>query len=289
MQKFEKVQPGAEAVRSALPSGFAPETGIILGTGLGALSADLQGAVSIPYANIPDYPRSTVKSHAGRFVCGSWHGRKLIAQDGRCHLYEGYSPEEVVRGVRIMASLGIKTLLLTNSAGSLNPLFPAGSLMAVADQINFTGLSPLTGIADKPGQSRFVDMSGAYDENLLRLAEKCALGLHLRLERGVYLGLGGPQLESRAETRMFRAWGADAVGMSTVMEVIAARSLGLRVLAFSVLTNQNLPDCMAPVSLDEILEKSGQSVHRLLLLLGGVLAEMPSLELDGKGAENVSG
>ncbi|MDR1241425.1 MAG: purine-nucleoside phosphorylase [Deltaproteobacteria bacterium] len=275
MQKSEKVQQGVEAVRNALPAGFAPETGIILGTGMGALSAGLQEAVSIPYADIPAYPRSTVKSHAGRFVCGSWRGRRLVAQDGRCHLYEGYSPEEIVRGVRIMASLGVKTLLLTNAAGSLNPLFPTGSLMAITDQINFTGSSPLTGVADKPGQNRFADMSGPYDENLLRLAQKCALNMHLRLEQGVYLGLAGPQLESRAETRMFRAWGADAVGMSTVLEVIAARSLGLRVLAFSVLTNQNLPDRMAPVSLDEILEQTGQSAQSLRLLLDGVLAEMP--------------
>jgi purine-nucleoside phosphorylase len=146
--------------------------------------------------------------------------------------------------------------------------------MAITDQINFTGSSPLTGVADKPGQNRFADMSGPYDENLLQLAQKCALNMHLRLEQGVYLGLAGPQLESRAETRMFRAWGADAVGMSTVLEVIAARSLGLRVLAFSVLTNQNLPDRMAQVSLDEILEQAGQSAQNLRLLLDGVLAEM---------------
>jgi purine-nucleoside phosphorylase len=132
-------------------------------------------------------------------------------------------------------------------------------------------------------------MSRPYDENLLQLARKCALNMNLRLEQGIYLGLGGPQLESRAETRMFRAWGADAVGMSIVMEVIAARSLGLRVLAFSVLSNQNLPDCMAPVSFDEVLEQSGQSAQKLRLLLGGVLAEMPSLEPVEKGDGNVSG
>jgi purine-nucleoside phosphorylase len=274
MQNFEKVQSGKEAVCSLLPAAFTPEIGIILGTGLGRIAADLQESVSIPYAGIPDYPCSTVKSHAGRFLCGSLLGRKLIMQDGRCHLYEGYSAEEVVRGVRIMAALGVKTLIVTNAAGSLNPLFNTGSIMAITDQINFTGVSPLTGILDKPGLSRFVDMSCPYDANLLQIAQKCALRLNLRLEQGVYLGLGGPQMESRAETRMFRAWGADAVGMSTVMEVIAARHLNLRVLAFSVLSNQNLPDSMVRVNLEDVVENAGQATQKLGLLLNSIIPEL---------------
>jgi purine-nucleoside phosphorylase len=274
MHEQEKIRQGVEAVRKLLPAGFTPEIGIILGTGLGELSKDLREQTSIPYAVLPAYPRSTVSSHAGRFLCGVLHGRGLIMQDGRCHLYEGYSPEQVVYGVRIMASLGVKFLIITNAAGSLNPLFPAGSLMLIADHINFTGLSPLTGVLDKPGQSRFVDMSGAYDEELSQMARQCALKMNLRLEQGVYLGLAGPQLESRAETRMFRAWGADAVGMSTVMEVIAARHLGLRVLGVSVLTNQNLPDSMAAVSLEEVVAEAGRASEKLRLLLGGIISEM---------------
>ncbi|MDR2826327.1 MAG: purine-nucleoside phosphorylase [Deltaproteobacteria bacterium] len=274
MQKFGKVQSGLEALCRSLPAAFRPEIGIILGTGLGCIAEGLRESISIPYAEIPDYPCSTVKSHAGRFLGGTLFGRKLIMQDGRCHLYEGYSAEEVVRGVRIMAALGVKTLIVTNAAGSLNPLFMTGSIMAITDHINFTGTSPLTGILDEPGQSRFVDMSCPYDANLLQIAQESAVRMNLRLEQGVYLGLSGPQMESRAETRMFRAWGADAVGMSTVMEVLAARHLNLRVLAFSVLSNQNLPDRMVRVNLEDVVENAGQATQKLGLLLNNIIPEL---------------
>jgi purine-nucleoside phosphorylase len=274
MQNSEKVQQGKKFIIHAKAEDFYPEIGLILGTGLSRLAEDMQDAASIPYASIPGYPCSTVSSHAGRFLCGFMHGRRLVAQDGRCHLNEGYSPEEVVRGVRIMAASGIKTLIVTNAAGSLNPLFPTGSIMAIADHINFTGQSPLTGISDKPGQSRFVDMSRPYDEKLLQLAHTQALLMNLRLEQGVYLGVSGPQLESRAETRMFRSFGADAVGMSTVMEVIAARHLGLRVLAFSVLSNQNLPDCMEEISLEDIVATSEKATQKLRMLLNRIILEL---------------
>jgi purine-nucleoside phosphorylase len=274
MQACAKVQKCVEAFRHFPEEGFQPDVGMVLGTGLGALSSMLEGAGSVPYSCLPGYPLSTVASHSGRFSFGRAGGKRLILQEGRCHLYEGYSPEEVVMGVRLMAELGVKTLIVTNSSGALNPLFTAGEIMLIRDQINFTGASPLTGLPDSPGRSRFVDMSAVYDEELCSLALKTALSLNLSLQNGVFLGLAGPQMETRAETRMFRAWGADAVGMSTVLEVIAARGLGLRVLGLSALSNKNLPDCMAATSLEEIIRVSGRSAGDLLRLLPALLERL---------------
>jgi purine-nucleoside phosphorylase len=273
-----KVHPAAEAVRKRLQTakipGNGPEIGIVLGTGLGSLAEALEDALYIPYAEIPGYPVSTVHSHAGRFCLGRYRGRSLVLQDGRCHLYEGYAPADVVMGVRVMHSLGVESLVVTNAAGSLNPLFPAGSLMLLSDQINLTGQSPLVGLPDEPGRTRFPDMSRVFDSRLRELAMRKALQLKLRLETGVYLGLAGPQLETRAETRMFRAWGADAVGMSTVLEVIAARHLGLRVLGLAALSNQNLPDDMAETSLEEIVAVAGQAAQKLRLLLDEIIPDI---------------
>ncbi|MDL2306882.1 purine-nucleoside phosphorylase [Desulfovibrio sp. OttesenSCG-928-C06] len=274
MHLSEKVQLGSKAIASLLPQGFTPEIGIILGTGLGGVSQAVSSPTQIPYAEIPEYPLSTVASHTGRFIFGSLGGRNVVVQEGRCHLYEGYSPEEVTRGVRIMAALGAKTLIVTNAAGSLDPLIPAGSIMTITDHINFTGQSPLAGLPEIPGLDRFPDMSAPYDQRLLELAHKKALELGMRLEKGVYLGLLGPQLETRAETRMFRAWGADAVGMSSVMEVIAARHLKMKVLGLSTLSNQNLPDGMAEVTLEEIIETSKKTAANLEKLLLALLPEL---------------
>lgn len=280
MHNNEKVHQAAAAVyerlRAAKKPGasFRPEAGIILGTGLGSLAEALEDALHIPYSDIPGYPLSTVHSHAGRLCLGRYRGRNLILQDGRCHLYEGYGPNDVVMGLRLMHALGIESLVVTNAAGSLNPLFPAGSLMLMSDQINLTGQSPLVGVPDEPGRTRFPDLSRAFDPQLRELAQRKALGLKMRLESGVYLGLTGPQLETPAETRMFRAWGADAVGMSTVLEVIAARHLGLRVLGLSVLSNQNLPDHMAETSLEEIVQVAGEAAKKLRLLLDEIIPEI---------------
>ncbi|MDR2891679.1 MAG: purine-nucleoside phosphorylase [Deltaproteobacteria bacterium] len=268
MLKTEKVQTGANALAERLPHGFRPEIALVLGTGLGGLADELRDAVRVPYAEIPGYPLSTVSSHAGRFSFG-WLGDKAVAvQEGRCHLYEGYSPEEVTRGVALLAALGADKLVITNASGSINPLFAAGGIMAITDHINFTGRSPLF------GTNSFPDMSRVYDEDLLALAERKARSLNLRLERGVYLGLTGPQLETRAETRMFRAWGVDAIGMSTVLEVIMAKSLGLRILGLSALSNQNLPDCMAEATIEEVIDVAAKTAQKLRPLLRAIVAEM---------------
>lgn len=274
MLDMDKVRNCTEAVRVKLEAGFRPKAGIVLGTGLGGISRLLEERVSIDYVDIPGYPASTVNSHSGRFSFGRLMGVEVILQEGRCHLYEGYSPADVALGVRIMASLGADNLIITNAAGGLDPSFRAGGVMLITDHINFTGQSPLTGAADLPGKSRFVDMCKIYDPELSRYAEEAALRLGIRLEKGVYLGLQGPQMESPAETRMFRQWGASAVGMSTVMEVIAARHMNMRVLGLSAMANINLPDCMAPAPIEEVIEVSGRAAGKLEKIILAVLEKL---------------
>lgn len=274
MQKSEKVQKCSNLLKKLLPQGFTPTVGIVLGTGLGSLAASVSNAHHVSYASLPDFPQSTVISHAGHFIAGSLAGVPVILQQGRCHLYEGYSPDDVATGVRVMASLGITSLVLTNAAGALNPQFSAGTLMLIADHINATGHSPLTGVNIDSWGPRFPDMSRVYDAAHMETAARVALRLGIRLERGVYLGTAGPQLETPAETRAYRYWGADAVGMSTIMEAIAARHLGLRVMGISCLTNKNLPDCMAPATIEEIVVMAEQAGENLSRLLAGVMEEM---------------
>ena len=236
MQNPQDVQRQLHALRALCPQA-APRVAIVLGTGLGALAEAVENAVSIPYDALPDFPRSTVASHAGRFVLGQLEGVPVICQQGRCHLYEGYSPREVCTGVRLMHALGAQSLLITCAAGALNPQFDAGDLMLITDHINHTGRSPLTGPNCDDWGPRFPDMSAVYDMAYRQAALRCAAAQGLRLERGVYLCTPGPQLETPAETRMFRSMGADAVGMSTVPEIILGRFLGLRCAAISVITN----------------------------------------------------
>lgn len=271
MLNLDRVRGCAAAVKKSLGGGCRPRVGLVLGTGLGGLAARLDGARSVPYRDIPGYPASTVDSHSGRFSFGRLAGVPVMLQEGRCHLYEGYSPEEVALGVRIMAELGAEILVITNAAGGLNPAFRAGGAMLITDHINYTGQSPLTGVGDLPDKSRFTDMSRVYDPGLGELAVRAAARLGLGLERGVYLGLAGPQMETPAETRMYRLWGADAVGMSTVTEVIAARHLGLRVLGLSAISNINNPDDMAPVPLEEVIAVSGRAAAGLERIVTAVL------------------
>ena len=296
MQNFQDVQRAATALRDAiqaaqgplaLPVGArildpkaAPDAdaplGIVLGTGLSALAEKLQDRVVVPYSELPGFPASSVEGHAGAFVWGRFAGacgeddsigRYALIQQGRCHLYEGRTPAEVCMGVRVMAMMGAKTLVITNAAGGLNPQFDAGGIMCMSDIINHTGHSPLTGINAEEWGPRFPDMCAPLDADLRAVALETAAKIGLRLERGVYIGVHGPEMETPAETRMYRQWGADAVGMSTVLEIIAARHMGMRVLGLSCLTNKNLPDCMTPAPLEEILAVAavaGKNLGRLI-------------------------
>lgn len=275
MQNFTKVQNAANTLLCLLGEKIPmPRVGLILGTGLGGIADLVAHPVYVPFADLPGFPAAGVASHAGRFVAGTVSGVPLIIQQGRCHIYEGYSPADVCMGTRVMAALGISVLIVTNAAGAVNPRFRAGDVMRITDHINFMGQSPLTGPNHDGRGPRFPDMSAAYDEKLGILAGETALEAGVRLEHGVYLGLPGPQLETPAETRAFRMLGADAVGMSTVLEVVAARHLGLRVLGFSCLANKNLPDCMAETSLDEIIRISGEAGTKLTRILARLLGKL---------------
>lgn len=274
MQNPADVQLAAQALREALPPQFfrnsTSTTGLILGTGLSEVAKVLDNGncgVRIPFSSLPNFPAAKVESHEGAFVFGLLRNTPVLAQLGRCHLYEGKSPAEVCMGVRVMRTLGIKTLIITNAAGALNPLFESGSLMCMSDIINLTGQSALRGDNVMDWGKRFPDMSQALAPQLQQLALQTALKLGIPLSHGVYLGVHGPELETPAETRMYRMLGADAIGMSTVLEIAAACHMGMRVLGFSSLTNKNLPDCMQAVTLDEILRnarKAGAQLERLL-------------------------
>jgi len=253
--------------------GALPENavGVVAGTGLGGIVSGLADRREMATADIPGYPRSTAPGHAGRLVFGTVAGRPVALLAGRLHLYEGHTPRDVACGVRPLARPGIKTLLLTNAAGALDPHFAPGGLMRVTDHMNLTGQNPLTGPNDDSLGPRFPDMSRAYCPRLGEIADAAALALGIRLERGVYAGVLGPSLETPAETRMLRLLGADAVGMSTVTEVIAARHLGMEVLALSCLTNRNLPDCMEETTLEAVLATAREAEATLTRLLAAVI------------------
>ncbi len=274
MQNLKKVQICTKTLKNLLPQGFTPIVGLVLGTGLGSLGESLEHTTAVPYTGLPDFPQSTVTSHHGQFLAGYLSGVPVLLQQGRCHLYEGRQPDEVCMGVRVMAELGIQSLVLTNAAGSVNPLFAAGSLMIIDDHINFTGKSPLTGTNEDSWGLRFPDMSRVYDPEHIQTFEQAALSIGLRIEKGTYACVAGPQLETRAETRMFKMLGADAVGMSTALEAIAAHHMGVRVSALSCLTNQNLPDCMDEATIEEILAIAGKAGNNLARLLCAALPKL---------------
>ncbi|PLS36955.1 purine-nucleoside phosphorylase [Carnobacterium maltaromaticum] len=213
------------------------EIGLILGSGLGELGDEVENAIQIPYETIPNFPTSTVEGHAGQLVYGTLGGKKVLAMQGRFHYYEGYSLEMVTFPVRVMKALGIHSVIVTNAAGGLNLDFTPGELMLITDQINFTGVNPLIGPNDNEMGVRFTDMSQAYDKEYQEIVRNVAKEMNLDLKEGVYMGFTGPTYETPAEIKMARVIGDDAVGMSTVPEVIVARHSGLRVIGVSCITN----------------------------------------------------
>ncbi|MBI5584979.1 MAG: purine-nucleoside phosphorylase [Deltaproteobacteria bacterium] len=268
------LEEAAAFLRTKIPAGS--DVGIILGTGLGGLAGRLKKAGALAYDQIPFFPRSTVESHQGQLTWGRLAGRQVLVLQGRCHLYEGYRPQEIVFPLRVLAALGIKILVVSNAAGGLDPLYRPGDLMLITDHINFTGENPLVGLREEEWGLRFPDMSAAYDPALQELAAEVALQEGIRLRQGVYVGVKGPSLETPAETRFLKGMGAQAVGMSTIMEVIAAVQCGLRVLGLSVITNVNRPDCQEPASLAAIIETACKAEPRLIALVEGILKGLPS-------------
>ncbi len=268
----QTIDAAADAVRAKI--GSEPEVAIILGTGLGGIAGEVEGAAEIPYEDIPGFPTSDLAAHAGRFVAGTYAGRPCIMMDGRFHLYEGFTLEQVTLPVRVMRALGAGTLIVSNAAGGLNPLHERGDIIVIDDHIGLFGPNVLIGPNDDELGVRFPDMCAPYDPELIALAEAAALAEGVRAHRGVYVWVTGPVLETRAEYRMLRMLGADVVGMSTVPEVQAAVHGGMRVLGFSVITDRCLPDCLVPAKIEEIIEVANESGAKLARVIRRVVEGM---------------
>ncbi|MBI4410748.1 MAG: purine-nucleoside phosphorylase [Gemmatimonadetes bacterium] len=251
-----------------------PEIGIILGTGLGALAADIEVEAAIPYGELPHFRLSTVESHMGRLLLGRLAGKRVVAMQGRFHRYEGYTLHQITFPVRTLFLLGARTLIISNACGGMHPLWAPGELVLLDDHINLLGDNPLIGPNLDELGPRFPDMSEPYDPALQRLAEAVALELRIPLHRGVYVAVPGPNLETRAEYRMLRSMGADVVGMSTVPEVIVARHMGMRVLGVSIITDACLPDALQPADIQAIIRTATEAEPKLTALIKGVLARL---------------
>jgi purine-nucleoside phosphorylase len=269
---WDHVQDATRAVRSHWPA--CAQVGIVLGTGLGALAREIVAEATIDYDAIPHFPRSTVESHRGRLVCGELAGKKVVAMEGRFHLYEGYSSAQVTFPIRVMKELGCSTLIVSNAAGGMNPLHEKGDLIILDDHINFMGVNPLVGPNDDRLGPRFPDLIEPYDEKLQQLAVRVALEENISAHRGVYVGVLGPNLETRAEYRFLRLIGADVVGMSTVPEVLVAVHAGMKVLGFSIITDLCLPDALQPAKIEEILAVAGEAEGKLRRIVVRVLERM---------------
>jgi purine-nucleoside phosphorylase len=251
-----------------------PLIGLLIGTGLGDTAEGMDEVMSIDYKDIPHFPVSTVPTHHGRVLFGRMAGKPVMAMQGRFHYYEGYSVQEITLPVRVMQLLGVKTLILSNAAGGINPLFDVGDIMVITDHINLTGNNPLIGPNVDEWGPRFPDMSQVYDRRLIAFAEEAARENNIRVQKGVYAGLPGPSLETRAEIRFLKTIGADAVGLSTIPEVIAAVHGGIAILGFSVITNMNLPDQLKAARVEEVITAAEQTAPRLRTIIRRVIEKL---------------
>lgn len=261
----KQIQEAVAFIRQQTP--FQPDVAIILGTGLGALGKEVKVTAAIPYDQIPHFVTSTVETHHGQLLLGELGGKKVVVMSGRFHRYEGYTLQQITFPVRVMRALGAKTLLVSNAAGGMNRLFQAGDLMVIADHINLMGDNPLIGPNDDALGVRYPDMSQPYDRALVKLAKSIALEEKITLHQGVYAAMTGPCLETAAEYRMLQVIGADAIGMSTVPEVIVAVHAGFKVLAISVITDRCIPDTLEPADVATIIRIAGEAEPRLTKLM----------------------
>ena len=255
-------------------SKIKPKIAIILGTGLGRLAEDIEEKENIPYSEIPNFPVSTVQSHSGNLVLGKLGNKEVVAMQGRFHYYEGYSLKEVTFPVRVMKKLGADIIIISNAAGGMNRFFKRGDLMLITDHINLFGDNPLIGSNDEELGPRFPDMSEAYSQKLIELAKKIALKEKIRLQEGVYAGLTGPTLETPAEYRFLINIGADAVGMSTVPEVIVANHMGMKVLGISCITDLAIDGVAVKTSVEEILKAASEAEPIMTKLIEKVIKKI---------------
>ena len=269
MGYFDAVHAAADTVRARVDA--VPSIAIVLGSGLGDFAGSLGSAVSMPYGELPHWPASSVAGHQGRLVVGTSRGSRVAALAGRCHLYEGHDPRTVTFAVRVLGVLGVKTLILTNAAGGVNTGFAQGALMVMEDHINLTGQNPLVGANDERFGPRFPDMSEVYSMRLRRIADDAARAMGVGLAHGVYAALLGPSYETPAEIRYLRTIGADAVGMSTVPEAIAARHMGMEVLGLSCITNMAAGVLPQPLDHAEVMETARRVRGHFIALLEGII------------------
>lgn len=252
----------------------SPQIGIVLGTGLGQLLNEVDIQIEVPYSDIPHFPRATVEFHSGKLIYGILSGKTVVVMSGRFHLYEGYSPWEVTYGIRAMHGLGIQTLLISNAAGAINLSYKKGDLMLIEDHLNLQGSSPLAFASVGNFGERFADMLEPYSKEINSKLKAIASANNIALHEGVYAGVLGPQLETRAEYRMLQILETDAVGMSTVPEVIVAKHLDLPCAAVSVLTDECDPKNLAPVNIQEIIEIAGKAEPKMILLFKELIKQL---------------
>jgi purine-nucleoside phosphorylase len=272
MEYLRKIDEAQKFIQSK--SKVNPEIGIILGTGLGGLATEIDVEQIIPYGEIPNFPISTVETHDGKLILGQLGGKKVVAMQGRFHFYEGYSMKQITFPVRVMKRLGIHTLLISNAAGGMNPDFRRGDLMIITDHINLLGDNPLIGPNLDEFGPRFPDMSEPYSSELISLAEKVALENNITIQKGVFVAVSGPNLETKAEYRFLRNIGADVVGMSTVPENIVAVHSGLKVFGMSVITDECFPDTLQPVNVQEIIATAKKTEPKLTLIMKNIIEQL---------------
>ena len=266
---YKRILETAEWLKTRMTT--QPETAIILGTGLGELAKEIDKEQVIPYTEIPHFPVSTVEGHAGCLIFGKLGGKDILAMEGRFHYYEGYDMKQVTFPIRVMRELGIKTLFVSNAAGGTNPAFEIGDLMIITDQINFMPENPLRG-ANIPQGPRFPDMGHAYDPQLIQLADAIADEKGIKVQHGVYLATQGPTYETPSEYRMFARWGADAVGMSTVPEVIVARHCGIRCFGISIITDLGGMEEVVEITHEDVQKAAAEAQPRMAAIMGEMIA-----------------
>lgn len=268
-----KIREACDFIRSQVNNEVS--LGLILGSGLGILAEQIENKISIAYEDIPYFPKSTVEGHQGKLVIGQLKGKHVIAMQGRFHYYEGYTMEQVTFPVRVMKMLGIHSIIVTNAAGGINESFRPGDLMLISDHINFTGINPLIGPNHDTFGDRFPDMTQAYDRTYIEHAKHCAQQLNIAVQRGVYVGNAGPTYETPAEIRMLRVLGGDAVGMSTVPEVIVARQAKIRVLGISCISNMAAGIYDEPLSHEEVIETTQQVQQDFIRFMLHIIETLP--------------
>ncbi|RMD48059.1 MAG: purine-nucleoside phosphorylase [Ignavibacteria bacterium] len=268
----ERINETLEVIKKV--TGKTYPVGIILGTGLGGLVEEIEIEHTIDYQDLPHFPLSTVESHKGKLIFGKLGGKDVVAMQGRFHYYEGYSMQQITYPVRVMKFLGVETLLVSNACGGMNPQFSQGDIMLITDHINLLGDNPLIGPNEDELGPRFPDMSEPYSTELIKLAEQIALDNKIKVQKGVYVAVPGPNLETRAEYRFLRTIGADVVGMSTIPENIVANHMGMKVLGISIVTDECFPDSLKPVNVEEIIATAMNAEPKMTLIMKKVVEQL---------------